>query len=155
MPLKDQTLDFPGLGNLADPVAVTGMLLTRTLELCRVAKDARLRVTQGRVIDVFRSLRGIQFLSEDEFRLALRTNLASSREEEQIFDRVFNAYWYGTAKNEGYRLGMRTELLRGEFDQGLQEAHPTWRPYFPDLMPSCLNQLLPHQVPHRDVLLLF
>ncbi len=123
MPLKDQTLDFPGLGNLADPVAVTGMLLTRTLELCRVAKDARLRVTQGRVIDVFRSLRGIQFLSEDEFRLALRTNLASSRAEEQTFDRVFNAYWYGTAKNEGYRIGIRPELLRGEFDQGLQEAH--------------------------------
>lgn len=120
MPSKDQPSD---LGDLADPVALQDRLLTRTLELCHLAKDARLRVTQGRVIDVFRSLRAVQFLNEDDFRLALRTNLASSREEEQIFDRVFDAYWYGAADNEGHRLGMRTELLRGEFDQGLQETH--------------------------------
>ncbi len=98
-------------------------LLTRTLELCRLAKQAGLGVTPGRVIDVARSLRGIQFDNEDDFRLTLRTNLASSQIEEQRFDRVFNAYWYGETENEGYRLGVQTELLRGNFDQGLQEAH--------------------------------
>ncbi len=98
-------------------------LLARTLELCRLAKEAGLGVTPGRVIDVVRSLRSIQVVHEDEFRLALRTNLASSRAEERRFERVFNAYWYGAAENEGYRLGVQTELLRGNFDQGLQEAH--------------------------------
>ena len=98
-------------------------LLARTLELCRLAKEAGLGVTPGRVIDVARSLRSIQFVNEDDFRLALRTNLASSRAEEHRFDRVFNAYWYGAAENEGYRLGVQTELLRGDFDQGVQEAH--------------------------------
>ncbi len=98
-------------------------LLTRTLELCRLAKEAQLGVTPGRVIDVARSLRSIQFVNEDDFRLALRTNLASSRAEEQRFDRVFKTYWYGEAENEGYRLGVQTELLRGNFDQGVQEAH--------------------------------
>ncbi len=98
-------------------------LLTRTLALCRLAKDARLGVTQGRVIDAVRSLGGIRFVHEDDFRLALRTNLASSREEEQRFDRLFHAYWYGEAENEGHRMGMQTELLRGALDQGFQEAH--------------------------------
>ena len=109
-----------------DPPALSTLpetLLTRTLELCRLAKQAGLGVTPGRVIDVARSLRGIQFVNEDDFRLTLRTNLASSQIEEQRFDRVFNAYWYGAAKNEGYRLGVQTELLHGNFDQGIQEAH--------------------------------
>ena len=116
-PEKSLTAENAALAGLPDT------LLTRTLELCRLAKDARLGVTQGRVIDAVRSLRGVQFEHEDDFRLALRTNLASSREEEQRFDRVFRAYWYGEAENEGYRMGMQTELLRGEFDQGFQEAH--------------------------------
>ena len=103
-------------------------LLTRTLELCRLAKAAQLGVTPGRVIDVARSLRSIQFVNEDDFRLALRTNLASSQAEEQRFDRLFNAYWYGEAENAGYRIGVQTELLRGDFDQGVQEATRTLWP---------------------------
>ena len=59
--------------------ALPETLLARTLELCRLAREAGLGVTPGRVIDVARSLRGIQFVNEDDFRLALRTNLASSR----------------------------------------------------------------------------
>ena len=97
--------DSPNAGASAVS-ALPDRLLTRTLELCRLAKQAGLGVTPGRVIDVTRSLRGIQFVNEDDFRLALRTNLASSQIEEQRFDRVFNAYWYGAAENEGYRLGV-------------------------------------------------
>lgn len=101
--------------------------MAHTLKLCRLAKDARLSVTQGRMIDVFRSLRVIQWLNEDDFRLALRMNLASSREEEQIFDRIFNRYWHGTAENHGARVGVRPELIRGDFEQGFQEAHQDLR----------------------------
>jgi uncharacterized protein with von Willebrand factor type A (vWA) domain len=78
------------------------------------------------VIDACRSLRVIQWQNQDEFRLALRANLASSREEEQTFDQLFAAYWNNTSANtpEGARLMLRTELVRGEFAQGFQEAHP-------------------------------
>jgi uncharacterized protein len=100
-------------------------LFSRTLELCRLAKVAKLNVTQSRVIDAFRSLQSVQWQNEDEVRLALRTNLAGSREEEETFDRVFATYWYGSPDetDQGARLRPRTELVRGEFDVGFQESH--------------------------------
>jgi uncharacterized protein with von Willebrand factor type A (vWA) domain len=104
--------------------SASDVLLTRTLALCRLAKEARLNVTHSRVLDALRSLRSIQWLHEDEFRLALRTNLASSPEEEQIFDRLFHDYWHGTIRSEeGAPFMRRTELIRGDFDQGFQDTH--------------------------------
>jgi hypothetical protein len=61
-----------------DVGSASDVLLARMLALCRLAKEARLNVTQSRVLDALRSLRSIHWLHEDEFRLALRTNLASS-----------------------------------------------------------------------------
>jgi uncharacterized protein with von Willebrand factor type A (vWA) domain len=100
-------------------------LLTRTLELCRLAKAAKLNVTQSRVIDAFRSLQSVQWQNEDEVRFALRINLVSSHEEEETFDRIFAAYWHGSSDegDKGARLQLRTELVRGEFDLGFQESH--------------------------------
>jgi len=101
------------------------VIFSRALELCRLAKKAQLSVTPGRVIDAFRSLRSIDWLNEGDFRLALRINLANSREEEQIFDRIFTAYWRDTlaSESEGPQVRLRAEVLRGEFDQGWQETH--------------------------------
>lgn len=65
----------------------------RVLEFCRMLKNARLNVTPGRIIDVFRTLGSIDIRRREEFRLALRVNLASSKEEEEIFDRLFEFYW--------------------------------------------------------------
>jgi hypothetical protein len=106
--------------------AAADLLLSHTLILCRLAKDARLNVTQGRVIDVCRSFQALQWQNADEFRLALRMNLASSREEELIFDQIFAAYWRRASGNdlEAARPMLRTELVRGEFEQGPQDAHP-------------------------------
>src|SRR5262245_6185688 len=104
---------------------VQDVIFLRALELCRLAKKARLGVTQGRVIDAFRSLRAVHWLNEDDFRLALRTNLTGSREEELVFDRIFATYWRGVTANEsaGPQVRPRPELIRGEFDQGSPEAH--------------------------------
>ncbi len=98
-------------------------IMERTLELCRLAKDAKLPVTQGRVIDVFRSLESIDWLNEDDFRLALRTNLVGNREDEIRFDRVFHDYWYGPGQdNEDYKP-WRPELIRGEKQHGDVRGH--------------------------------
>ncbi len=70
-------------------------VLERMLDFCRFAKSNQLNVTQGRVIDCVRALAAIDWANEDDFRLALRTNIASSRAEEQAFDRLFRHYFYG------------------------------------------------------------
>ena len=98
-------------------------IMGRTLDLCRLAKDARLPVTQGRVIDVFRSLETIDWLNEDDFRLALRTNLVSNREDEICFDRIFHDYWHGSSEeNEDYKP-WQPELIRGEKQHGEVRGH--------------------------------
>ena len=102
-------------------------LLRRTLELCRLAKAERLPVTQGRVIDVFRSLATIDWFIEDDFRLAVRTNLAGSRQDEIKFDRLFHAYWHGaTADEENYKP-WRGELLRADKQFGEPRSHVEMR----------------------------
>ncbi len=76
-------------------------LLTRTLELCRLARAAQLGVTPGRVIDVARSLRSIQFVNEDDFRLALRRRVRSV---------VWINPMYGAASFEPRAQGMKAAL---------------------------------------------
>src|ERR1017187_8574389 len=62
-------------------------------EFCRLLKGAGLNVTPGRLIDVFKALGFIHLERREEFRLALRANLAGSREEEETFDRYFRAFF--------------------------------------------------------------
>lgn len=73
--------------------AASQAFLDRILDFCRLLKGAGLTVTPGRIIDVFRALGFIHLERREEFRLALRANLAGSREEEETFDRYFRAFW--------------------------------------------------------------
>ena len=68
-------------------------VLARILEFFAALRSAGLVVTTGRMIDALRSVRLVGFVHREEFRLALRTNLVSSREEEATFDRVFEAFF--------------------------------------------------------------
>lgn len=68
-------------------------LLRRILQFCRLLRTAGLSFTPGRLIDVVRSLRSIDLLEPDSFRWALRVNLVGSRDEEKLFDRLFDAFW--------------------------------------------------------------
>ena len=100
-------------------------LVRHTFGLCQAARDAGLVVTHVRQIDVFRALKSIEWRNVDDYRLALRTNLASGRADEILFERVFNAYWTVDATDEGgdYILA-RSELIRGSLDAGRSfEAH--------------------------------
>ena len=103
--------------------AVAASTFARTLELCRLAKAAKLPVTQGRVIDVFRSLESIDWLNEEDFRLALRVNLVANRHEEVVFDRVFAAFWRRHEHDDGNYKPWRPELIRGDKQYGDQTGH--------------------------------
>jgi uncharacterized protein len=97
--------------------------IERALALCRLAKDEQLPVSQSRVIDVFRALKSIDWLNEDDFRLALRTNLAGSREDEIRFDRVFHGYWRNLATQQENFKPWRHELVRGDKQYGEERGH--------------------------------
>ncbi|MFT4561115.1 MAG: hypothetical protein ACI9BW_000855 [Gammaproteobacteria bacterium] len=97
--------------------------IDRALALCRLAKDAQLPVSQSRIIDVFRALKSIDWLNEDDFRLALRTNLAGSREDEIRFDRIFRTYWRHLAVEQQDYKPWRHELVRGDKQYGEQRDH--------------------------------
>ena len=103
--------------------ALAEPLITHTLALCRAARMAGLPVTQARAIDVFRALAVIDWRDADDYRIALRTNLVASREDEMLFDRVF-AIHFGQreADYDGDHLLARSELLRGELDAGRANA---------------------------------
>lgn len=67
----------------------------RLMTFGRLCKAAGLGATPARMIDVFRSLAAIDLARRNDFRVTLRVNLASSHEEEALFDRLFRIYWDG------------------------------------------------------------
>jgi uncharacterized protein len=86
----------------AEPAA--SLLVGRVMEFCRLLKRAGFNVTPGRIVDSFRSLAHAELSRREDFRLALRVNLASSREEEEAFNRLFAEFWRGeTRENENPR----------------------------------------------------
>ena len=104
-------------------------LVAHTLALCAAARAAGLRVTPARAIDVFRALDAIAWDNYEDYRLALRTNLVSSREDEILFEHVYARYW-GTVEDPaaGDHIMAHSEFLRGDLPAGrANEAHREMR----------------------------
>lgn len=97
----------------AQPPGLGEHLLERTLALCRAAREARLRVTPSRVQDALRALAAVDVADEDSYRLALRLNLAGSREEEQRFDQLFQDFFHGTDGDRPWHSRIRGESMQG------------------------------------------
>ena len=108
---------------MRDAATTADRILSDTLALCRLAKEERLHITPARVIDAVRSLAHVDWLAETDFRLALRTNLASSREQEIAFERVFDRFWRHYDHEDGDYKPWRPELIRGDKQYGDNVAH--------------------------------
>lgn len=105
--------------NTAESGLTGRALQAHTLALCQAARAAGLRVTQAREIDVFRALKSIDLERPDDYRIALRTNLVSSREDEILFERVFHQYWGAAADAAaGDYILARSEMISAELDAG-------------------------------------
>ena len=93
--------------------------MAHTFGLCRAAREAGLSVTHARAIDVFRTLRHVDWDDAEDYRLALRTNLVSSREDEILFDRVFRTYWGEHHDDyEGDYILAKSEMIVGDLPAG-------------------------------------
>jgi uncharacterized protein with von Willebrand factor type A (vWA) domain len=107
----------------------------RTLAFCRLLRAEGLPITPARVMDALRALTFIDSSQVDDFRLALRLNLASSQTQEATFDRVFTHYFYDTADERRLPSGIRGETMRGQLghhykdlDQAVDAPPEAWAP---------------------------
>ncbi len=95
----------------------------RVLQFCRLLKAAGLNVTSGRIVDVFRALKCIGIERRDDFRLALRVNLAASRNEEESFERLFREFWEGQTGSAPAPAAFQLET--GSGDRSPQDENST------------------------------
>ncbi len=98
-------------------------LIDSTLALCRRARAEQLGVTPAKVLDVMRALPTIDCFREDDYRLALRLNLATSREEEQKFDRLFHEFFHGEINDRPFHSRIRGESMQGSLGHHYREIN--------------------------------
>ena len=72
------------------PGAPTVRALVR---FCHRLRQAGMGVTSGRVLDAVRSVAAVELARREDVRLALRSNLASSRDDVERFDALFDQFW--------------------------------------------------------------
>jgi uncharacterized protein len=92
--------------------------LARLLEFFEALRSAGLTPTSGRMIDALRSVSLVGLLRREHFRLALRTNLVGTRDEEIIFDKTFEAFWAKAA----FQIERRELQLEPRQDDGREIA---------------------------------
>ena len=96
-------------------------LRKRTLAFCRVLREEGLPVTPSRVMDALRALDHVDCAREGDFRLALRLNLAGSREDETTFERAFDLHFHASGDPRRVRGGIRGESMKGSLGHHYKE----------------------------------
>jgi uncharacterized protein with von Willebrand factor type A (vWA) domain len=97
------------------------------MEFCRLLKQTGLNVTPARIIDTFRGLEHVELSRREDFRIALRVNLASSREEEELFDRLFAEFWRPQDREGERTRKFESKSVSQDADYEYREQ-PTGRP---------------------------
>jgi len=68
-------------------------ILQNILLFCRILKKLKIKITMGRVLDLFRSLKYIDIANREDFYHTLRANLISNCDEVPTFDQAFRIFW--------------------------------------------------------------
>jgi uncharacterized protein with von Willebrand factor type A (vWA) domain len=87
---------------------------------CRVLRRAGLKITSGRIIDVFRSFEHLDVTNLDYVYSATRSNLISSHEEIPLFDAVFRQYWFDESGNP--YSGDSSDTMGNIFDEEIPDG---------------------------------
>lgn len=75
-------------------------LVFNVVQLACTLRKMGAAVTNGQIIDAVRSLALVEIVNRDDFYWALKTNLVSSKEEEEKFDLVYS--WFFGLERENY-----------------------------------------------------
>ncbi|MFP6889297.1 MAG: VWA domain-containing protein [Nitrospinota bacterium] len=87
---------------------------------CRVLRRGGLKITSGRIIDVFRSFEHLDVTNLDYVYAATCSNLVSSHDELPLFDAVFRRYWFDEAGNP--YSGDNSEAMGDIFDEDIPDG---------------------------------
>ena len=83
----------PPRGSFPDDLALHGALSANVVGFCRHLRDRGLGLGPAEAADALAALGLVDVGRESRFRLALRTCLAKSVKEQQLFDDCFDRYW--------------------------------------------------------------
>ena len=94
--------------------AYKGELSSNLVSFCLYLRIKGLFISMSEQIDAMCALEKLDFQDENSFRIALRTTLAKSSEEQKIFDKYFCSFWYVGGSDENwdrYTESKKEELL--------------------------------------------
>lgn len=63
------------------------------LAFCRQLRARQIKVTTGKILDLYNSFQFIDVTRKEDFRAAARSNMISSHDEMKIFNEVFDEFW--------------------------------------------------------------
>ena len=87
-------LDFPTYDVLFEDLALRREISANLVGFCRYLRMNGLFPGIGEQMDALRSLEEVDIENEEAFKMALRTTLAKSVLEQEIFDEHFYSFWY-------------------------------------------------------------
>jgi uncharacterized protein with von Willebrand factor type A (vWA) domain len=68
---------------------------------CRRLRRAGLKITSGRIVDLFRSFDFVDITDLQNLYIAGKSNLVCSQEEEALYDALFRQYWFDERGSQG------------------------------------------------------
>ena len=81
------------MNSVYENLALRGELSANLVGFCRYLRLNGLRPGMGEQMDALRALEEVNLENEYAFKMALRTTLAKSTQEQEIFDEHYNPYW--------------------------------------------------------------
>ena len=87
-------LEMPESDSLFDDLALRRELSANLVGFCRYLRLNGLPSGIGEQMDALRALEEVDLKHETAFKMALRTTLAKSTQEQEIFDEHYHRFWY-------------------------------------------------------------
>ena len=105
------TLEMPPYDELFEDLALRREISSNLVGFCRYLRMNGLFTGIGDQMDALRALEEVGLENEEAFKMALRTTLAKSVQEQEIFDKHFYSFWYvwGSAENLHQRFNAKKE----------------------------------------------
>jgi len=112
---------------LYEDFALRRALSSNLVGFCRHLRNQGLVSGIGEQIDALRALESIPLREQEPFRMALRTSLAKSTQEQEIFDEHFRKFWYvWESSGEFYRQPPGEEEERSKIHVIDERPKPTF-----------------------------
>ena len=112
---------------LYEDFALRRALSSNLVGFCRHLRNQGLVSGIGEQMDALRALESIPLREQEPFRMALRTSLAKSTQEQEIFDEHFRKFWYvWESSGEFYRQPPREEEERSNIHVIDERPKPTF-----------------------------